>query len=131
MRPVRKALSIASFQAVAGQKEDRIPTTTEGLSTKHIIHDTVVQRRGEREYLRIKPYVRLVARLATSQPEDTQTIPGFRRFISPAISNTFNVIPSLAGRMPPSSSVIWIFVSWRELSVASPSSFSATGFGLE
>jgi len=80
LRPVRKAHSIASFQSVAGQKEDRIQTTTEGLSTRHVIHDTVVQRRGEREYLRIKPYARLVARLATSQPEDTSSIPGFNPF---------------------------------------------------
>jgi murein DD-endopeptidase MepM/ murein hydrolase activator NlpD len=80
MKPVRKALSIASSQAVAGQKSDRIPTTTEGLSTKHIIHDTVVQRRGEREYLRIKPYARLVSHLGTSQPEDTQAIPAFNPF---------------------------------------------------
>ena len=80
LRPVRKAQSVASFQSIAGQKEDRIPTTTEGLSTRHVIHDTVVQRRGEREYLRIKPYVRLVARLATSQPEDTSKIPGFNPF---------------------------------------------------
>ena len=80
MKPVRKVLSVASFQAIAGQKGDRIPTTTEGLSTKHIIHDTVVQRRGEREYLRIKPYARLVASLGTSQPEDTQYIPAFNPF---------------------------------------------------
>lgn len=80
LRPVRKAHSIARFQSVAGQKEDRIPTTSEGLSTRHVIHDTVVQRRGEREYLRIKPYARLVARLATSQPEDTSSIPGFNPF---------------------------------------------------
>jgi len=80
LRPVRMAQSIDSYQSVAGQREDRIPTTTEGLSTKHVIHDTVVQRRGEREYLRIKPYARLVARLATSQPVNTTRIPGFNPF---------------------------------------------------
>jgi murein DD-endopeptidase MepM/ murein hydrolase activator NlpD len=80
MKPVQKALSVAKLRAVAGQKGDRIPTTTEGLSTKHIIHDTVVQRRGEREYLRIKPYARLVTSLGTSQPQDTQAIPAFNPF---------------------------------------------------
>jgi len=80
LRPVRMAQSIDSYQSVAGQREDRIPTTTEGLSTKHVIHDTVVQWRGEREYLRIKPYARLVARLATSQPVNTTPIPGFNPF---------------------------------------------------
>ncbi len=80
MRPVQQAQTIAGIQTVAGQKGDRITTTTEGLSTKHIIHDTVVQRRGEREYIRIKPYARLVARLGTSQPEDTTYIPAFNPF---------------------------------------------------
>jgi hypothetical protein len=75
MKPVQKALSVAKLRAVAGQKGDRIPTTTEGLSTKHIIHDTVVQRRGEREYLRIKPYARLVTSLGTSSPRTLRPSP--------------------------------------------------------
>ena len=80
MQPVRKVLPVAALQSVAGQKSDRIPTTTEGLSTRHIIHDTEVQKRNEREYLRIKPYARLVARLGTSQPADTAEIPAFNPF---------------------------------------------------
>jgi len=80
MKPIQKAHIVASFQSVSGQKSDRIPTSAEGLSTKHIIHDTVVQRKGEREYLRIKPYVRLVASLGTAQPENTDDIPAFNPF---------------------------------------------------
>lgn len=80
MKPVQKAHIVASFQSVSGQKSDRIPTSAEGVSTKHIIHDTVVQRKGEREYLRIKPYVRLVATLGTAQPENTDQIPAFNPF---------------------------------------------------
>lgn len=80
MKPIQKAHIVASFQSVSGQKSDRIPTSAEGLSTKHIIHDTVVQRKGEREYLRIKPYVRLVASLGTAQPETTDQIPAFNPF---------------------------------------------------
>lgn len=80
MKPIEKAHIVASFQSVAGQKGDRIPTSAEGLSTKHIIHDTVVQRKGEKEYLRIKPYARLVASLGTTQPENTDQIPAFNPF---------------------------------------------------
>ena len=80
MKPVQRALPVAAFQSVAGQKGDRIPTTTEGLSTRHIIHDTVVQRRNEREYIRIKPYARLVARLGTSHPPEASEIPAFNPF---------------------------------------------------
>ncbi len=80
MRPIQTAPTNAEIQTVAGQKGDRITTTAEGHSTKLIIHDTVVQKRGEREYIRIKPYARLVARLGTSQPLDTQFIPGFNPF---------------------------------------------------
>ncbi|MDA7947880.1 MAG: peptidoglycan DD-metalloendopeptidase family protein [Hyphomicrobiaceae bacterium] len=80
MKPVQKALPVAALQSVAGQKTDRIPTTTEGLSTRHIIHDTVVQKRNDREYIRIKPYARLVARLGTSHPDDISNIPAFNPF---------------------------------------------------
>ena len=80
MQPVRNAHTMAGIQTVAGQKGDRIPTTAEGLTTRYIIHDSVVQRRGGHEYIRIKPYARLVARLGTSQPRDTQNIPAFNPF---------------------------------------------------
>jgi murein DD-endopeptidase MepM/ murein hydrolase activator NlpD len=80
IKPIRKAHVVAIFQSVSGQKSDRIPINAEGLSTKHIIHDTVVQRRGERDYIRIKPYARLVASLGTSQPKDAEEIPAFNPF---------------------------------------------------
>ena len=80
MRPVQKAHTNIGAQTVSGQKGDRITTATEAHSTKHIIHDTVVQKRGEREYIRIKPYARLVSRLGTAQPHDAQDIPGFNPF---------------------------------------------------
>ncbi|MFQ5625667.1 MAG: peptidoglycan DD-metalloendopeptidase family protein [Methyloligellaceae bacterium] len=80
MQPVQKAHAVTGIQTVAGQKGDRIPTTAKGLTTKYIIHDSVVQRRGEHEYISIKPYARLVARLGTSQPQDTQNIPAFNPF---------------------------------------------------
>jgi len=66
MQPVRKAHTMAGIQTVAGQKGDRILTTSEGLTTRYIIHDSVVQRLGGQEYIRVKPYARLVARLGTS-----------------------------------------------------------------
>ncbi len=98
MKPVQKVLPVAALQSVAGQKSDRIPTTTEGLSTRHIIHDTVVQKRNEREYIRIKPYARLVARLGTSQPDDISNIPAFNPFR--LYSNPKPVAENVNGEVP-------------------------------
>lgn len=65
---------------VAGIKSDRIEDTERGITTRHIIHDTIVQRRGARDFIRIRPYARIVARLATAQPASTDAIPAFNPF---------------------------------------------------
>ena len=60
-------------------KTDRLPSTSQGLSTKYIIHDKIVQKRNDREFIAIKPYVRIVTRLATNvEPNDS--IPLFNPF---------------------------------------------------
>lgn len=61
-------------------KTDRLPATSQGLSTKYIIHDSIVQKRGEREFIAIQPYARIVARLATGLPVDAPDIPLFNPF---------------------------------------------------
>ncbi|GJM03982.1 MAG: membrane protein [Rhodomicrobium sp.] len=65
-------------------KTDRLPATSQGLSTRYIIHDTIVQKRNDREFIAIKPYARIVARLATSIPEsdegNKEKIPLFNPF---------------------------------------------------
>jgi murein DD-endopeptidase MepM/ murein hydrolase activator NlpD len=64
----------------AGLKSDRIEMTSLGVATRHIIHEPQVQRRGEREFITIKPYARVVARLATEPPGDQSAIPSFNPF---------------------------------------------------
>ncbi len=60
-------------------KTDRLPSTSQGLSTKYIIHDSIVQKRNDREFIAIKPYVRIVTRLATNV-EPNKAIPLFNPF---------------------------------------------------
>lgn len=61
-------------------KTDRLPATSKGLSTRYIIHQSVVQKRNEREFIAIKPYARIVARLATTISEQDKEIPLFNPF---------------------------------------------------
>jgi murein DD-endopeptidase MepM/ murein hydrolase activator NlpD len=58
-----------------GQKTDRIKLTAKGVTTSHIIHDSVAQRRDSTEFIEIKPYVLIEASLATELPQNTQEIP--------------------------------------------------------
>ncbi len=50
-------------------KVDRLRVVTGAMSTRYIIHETLRQNRGGREYPSTpKPYVRIVARLAPARP---------------------------------------------------------------
>ncbi|WP_144061318.1 M23 family metallopeptidase [Hyphomicrobium denitrificans] len=64
-------------------KADRLQLTTGALSTRYIIHESTKSRRDSREYVRQKPYARIVARLApvaASGPADGKVIPTFNPF---------------------------------------------------
>ncbi|MCC7251547.1 M23 family metallopeptidase [Hyphomicrobium sp.] len=61
-------------------KVDRLQVTSGAKSTRYIIHETLRQRRGAREYIYAKPYVRLVARLAPVPPNSAEVIPSFNPF---------------------------------------------------
>lgn len=61
-------------------KVDRLQVTSGAKSTRYIIHETLRQRRGNREYIYAKPYVRVVARLAPVSPSEAETIPAFNPF---------------------------------------------------
>jgi len=54
-----------------GQKTDRIKLTAKGVTTSHIIHDSVVVRREATEFIEIKPYTLIEASLATEVPGTT------------------------------------------------------------
>ncbi len=61
-------------------KVDRLQTMGEAQSVKHIIHETVQERRDGRPYVQIKPYMRIVARLAPVPAANTDLIPPFNPF---------------------------------------------------
>jgi murein DD-endopeptidase MepM/ murein hydrolase activator NlpD len=66
--------------ARTGEKTDKIKISTKGTTTKHIIQDSVVERRSSREFIQVKPYVRIVAMLSTAKPDSTDAIPPFNPF---------------------------------------------------
>ena len=80
LQPIRGARLAHDGQSPTGQKEDRIQLTSAGFVTRHVIHDTVTERQGSREFITIKPYLRIVAGLATDLPEDADTLPPFNPF---------------------------------------------------
>ena len=75
MQPLAQTRAVAEDQTVAGQKSDRIQETAGGLATTQVIEDSVEQKIGDQGYISIKRYGRVVARLATAQPDNTQYIP--------------------------------------------------------
>jgi murein DD-endopeptidase MepM/ murein hydrolase activator NlpD len=80
LQPIRSARLAHDAQSPSGQKEDRIQMTTAGFVSRHVIHDTVVERQGSREFITIKPYLRIVAGMAMSPPENANDLPPFNPF---------------------------------------------------
>lgn len=58
-------------------KSDRLQLMTGAKSTRFIIHETLRQKRGGREYIYAKPYVRVVSRLAPVPANYSDVIPPF------------------------------------------------------
>jgi len=77
LEPIKLSMQKASSLRSATHKTDRLQVSADGLSTRHIIHDSVREKRAGREFIKIKPYVRIVARLATAQPDRLDVIPVF------------------------------------------------------
>ena len=61
-------------------KADRLQLTTGALSTRYIIHESSKSRRDSREYVRQKPYARIVSRLAPVPIDMKDDIPAFNPF---------------------------------------------------
>ena len=80
LEPMRTATLARSWQSAGGQKGDRIHMTEAGFATRQVIHDTVIERHGSREFITIKPYLRVVAGLATESPADADQLPPFNPF---------------------------------------------------
>ncbi|MCH9764380.1 MAG: M23 family metallopeptidase, partial [Alphaproteobacteria bacterium] len=62
-------------------KSDRLEVTSGAFSTRYTIHDTHKERRAGREYLKAKPYVRIVANLAAVPSNYDDVIPPFNPFL--------------------------------------------------
>lgn len=80
LEPMRTATLAKSWQSAGGHKEDRIHMTEAGFATRQVIHDTVIERHGSREFITIKPYLRIMAGLATEPPADADELPPFNPF---------------------------------------------------
>ncbi len=77
MKPRAASNHGADQPITIGMKTDRLVVSSKGLTTRNLIYDQVVQRRGTRDFITTKPYVKLVATLATDRPEDDVSIPPF------------------------------------------------------
>jgi hypothetical protein len=80
LQPMRSASLVKDGQSANGQKEDRIQMSAAGFATRQVIHDTVIERQGSREFITIKPYLRIVAGLATELPAEADEAPPFNPF---------------------------------------------------
>ena len=80
LQPIRSATLAKDGQSATGQKQDRIQMTAAGFASRQVIHDTVIERQGSREFITIKPYLRIVAGLATELPVDASEVPPFNPF---------------------------------------------------
>ena len=61
-------------------KSDLLAVTSGAFSTRYTIHDTHKERRDGREYLKAKPFVRIVANLAAVPSSYDDVIPPFNPF---------------------------------------------------
>jgi murein DD-endopeptidase MepM/ murein hydrolase activator NlpD len=80
LKPMGSATLARDGQSASVEKEDRIQLTSSGFTSRDVIHDTVIEHHGAREYITIKPYVRVVASLATAEPENADQLPPFNPF---------------------------------------------------
>jgi murein DD-endopeptidase MepM/ murein hydrolase activator NlpD len=80
LQPIRSARLASDGQSPTGAKEDRIQMTDAGFASRYVIHDSVIERQGSREFITIKPYLRIVAGLATEPSGDATALPAFNPF---------------------------------------------------
>jgi murein DD-endopeptidase MepM/ murein hydrolase activator NlpD len=80
LRPIRNVTIARDRQSPTDLKGDLIETTSAGFASRQVIHETVVQHQGQREFITIKPFVRIVVGLSTQIPPDASQIPPFDPF---------------------------------------------------
>jgi murein DD-endopeptidase MepM/ murein hydrolase activator NlpD len=80
LRPMaapRRQVASLSPALSAGVKTNKLVISSKGVTTRNLINEQVVQRIGTQDYIKTKPYARLVAQLATEQPDEKIKIPAF------------------------------------------------------
>jgi murein DD-endopeptidase MepM/ murein hydrolase activator NlpD len=77
MKPRAGSTRGAEKPVSIGMKTDRLVLSSKGLTTRNLIYEQVVQRRGTRDFITNKPYARLTATLATERPDEEVPIPAF------------------------------------------------------
>jgi murein DD-endopeptidase MepM/ murein hydrolase activator NlpD len=77
MKPRATGAPSLEKRVAIAQKTDRMVFSSKGLTTKNLIYEQVTQRRGAADFISTKPYVKLVATLATDSPEEEVAIPAF------------------------------------------------------
>jgi murein DD-endopeptidase MepM/ murein hydrolase activator NlpD len=80
LKPMPSATLARDGQSARVEKGDRIQLSASGFASRDVIHETVVEHQGSREYITIKPYLRIVGGLATTNPDDADTLPPFNPF---------------------------------------------------
>lgn len=58
-------------------KSDRLQVTAGAMAARHIIHEQIQVRRDNRPFIQIRPYMRVVARLAEVRPDEAKFVPAF------------------------------------------------------
>ncbi len=61
-------------------KSDRLQVTAGAMAARHIIHEQIQVRRDNRPFIQIRPYMRVVARLAEVPPDQAGVVPAFNPF---------------------------------------------------
>lgn len=120
LQPIRGARLAQDAQSAGGQKEDRIEATSKGFAKRQVIHDTVVEEQGDREFITIKPYLRIIAGLGTEKSEDASRLPRFNPFklysdstpiggggdaVDPSLSLQVDVVEVPGGLLPPTDDI--------------------------
>ena len=115
LQPIRGARLAQDAQSASGQKADRIQMTSAGFASRQVIHDTIVQHQGDREFITIKPYLRIIAGLSTDKPENASLLPTFNPFklysdstpigggtdaVDPSLSLQVNMVDVPGGLLP-------------------------------
>ena len=61
-------------------KADRLSASARGSTTRHIIREPVQEKKGDKNFIVLKPYTRIVAHLSSAASENIDRIPPFNPF---------------------------------------------------